>query len=326
MTKTAPAYGFYGRLSADFPSQIILDTTEVCNLACIHCPHPEFKKSPHYAGRTLGAELNAKVVEEVRDHGKGITQYIRYTGEGEPLIHPGIFPILDYTVRESGVPVTLTTNGTLLTDARIEKLLETKLHLVDISIDALSSEAYATIRVNGDLEVTRSNVQRLIRRARATGSKTRIVVSFVEQPQNTSEAEGFEAFWKSEGADYVVIRRLHSGAGAVTPIAAGLLKDAATVERRPCLYPWERIILNPRGELVFCPQDWVHGSVVADYRNTTIREVWQGEFYKSLRDAHLKNTFANHAFCGNCPDWKSTRWPEEGRSYADMVQEFQDQG
>ncbi len=100
MTKPAPAYGFYGRLSADFPSQIILDTTEVCNLACIHCPHPEFKKSPHYAGRTLGAELNAKVVEEVRDHGKGITQYIRYTGEGEPLIHPGIFPILDYTVRE----------------------------------------------------------------------------------------------------------------------------------------------------------------------------------------------------------------------------------
>lgn len=326
MSAAAASYGFYGRLSEGFPSQIILDTTEVCNLACIHCPHPDFKKSPHYAGRSLDSELNAKVVEEVRDHGRGVTQYIRYTGEGEPLIHPGIFALLDYTVRASGVPVTLTTNGTLLTDVRIEKLLETKLDLVDISIDALSLEAYAAIRVNGDLAVTRGNVQRLIRRARASNSKTKIVVSFVEQPQNTAEAEGFEAFWKGEGADFVVIRRLHSGAGAVTPIAEGLLKDAASAARRPCLYPWERIVLNPRGELVFCPQDWVHGSVVADYRTTTIREVWQGDFYRALREAHLKSAFARHPFCGQCPDWKSTRWPEEGRSYADMVQEFQDQG
>jgi hypothetical protein len=35
-------YGFYGRLKAEFPSQIIVDLSEVCYLECIHCPHPEF--------------------------------------------------------------------------------------------------------------------------------------------------------------------------------------------------------------------------------------------------------------------------------------------
>ena len=29
-------YGFVGRLSKKFPSQVMVDLTEVCNLACIH--------------------------------------------------------------------------------------------------------------------------------------------------------------------------------------------------------------------------------------------------------------------------------------------------
>jgi hypothetical protein len=94
------------------------------------------------------------------------------------------------------------------------------------------------------------------------------------------------------------------------------------VNRRPCLYPWERITLNPRGELAFCPQDWTHGSALADYRATTIRELWSGPQMQALREAHLANHFENHPFCGQCPDWSVTSWPGEGRVYADMIQEF----
>ena len=110
----APHYGFYDRLKAEFPSQIIVDVTEVCNLACVHCPHPTFKKSSFYAARYQSPDLNAKLIEEVRTHGRGYTQHIRYTGEGEPLIHPHIFEMLRSAKQHSGVLVSLTTNGTLL--------------------------------------------------------------------------------------------------------------------------------------------------------------------------------------------------------------------
>ena len=83
-------------------------------------------------------------------------------------------------------------------------------------------------------------------------------------------------------------------------------------------------MLNPRGQLAFCPQDWSHGSVIGDYRNTSIRDVWQGEFYANLRKAHLTNNFCAHGCCEQCPDWETTRWPGEGRSYADMISEFSD--
>jgi MoaA/NifB/PqqE/SkfB family radical SAM enzyme len=315
-------YGFYDRLNADFPSQIIVDVTEVCNLACIHCPHPTFKKSEHYAGRHLDPELNRKMVNEVRERGKGITQYIRYTGEGEPLVHPHGYDMIEYACNHSGVYVTVTTNGTIMNEKRTRKLLDSGVHLVDISIDAFTPETYAKIRVNGDLIATRTNVLKLIEWVRSSKSKTKVVVSYIEQPQNIHETKDFEGYWKDQGADYVVIRRLHSGAGAVDNIANVMRKDNQNEVRYPCLYPWERIILNPRGELVFCPQDWVHGSTIADYRTTTIFETWRGEFYRNLREAHLRNNFSAHGFCGQCPDWKATRWPDAGRSYANMVQEF----
>lgn len=314
-------YGFQGRLAEAFPSQIIVDATEICNLACAHCPHPDFKKSTHYGARHLDLELHRKMVAEVREHGSGRTQYIRYTSNGEPLIHPGIYDMLDDAVQNSGVFVALTTNGTLLNERRIEKLLASGLNLIDVSLDALAPETYAKIRVNGNLEVTRGNVLKLLEIKRHIKAATRIAVSFVEQPQNAGEESGFEAYWKGQGVDHVIIRRLHSAAGGVPGIAQTLRDEQGSELRRPCLYPWERILLNPRGELAFCPQDWSHGSVIADYRRTTIREAWSGETYRKLRQAHLDADFSRHPFCGQCPDWRQTRWPGKGRSYADLVTE-----
>lgn len=321
--QTQPRYGFGGRLSAAFPSQVIIDTTELCNLACIHCPHPQFKKSEHYSGASLTPDLNAKAVDEVRHHGQGHTQYIRYTGEGETLINRHFFEMLAYaTTHAGGVSVTVTTNGVLLDEARTERLLATGVAIVDISIDAHTPETYAKIRVHGKLDVTRANVMRLLARARATGGRTKVVVSYIEQPQNAAETAEFEKFWRGAGADYVVIRKLHSAAGAVAGVAEKMRHEQAAAPRRACVYPWERVVLNPRGHLAFCPADWTHGSTMIDYRTTTIKETWHGEFYQKLRAAHLTNDYSAHAFCGQCPDWKVTNWPDEGRAYADMVEDF----
>lgn len=317
-------YGFTGRLTEQFPSQILVDVAENCNLECIHCPHVDFKRSEHYAGRKLDIDLNTKLVDEVRMHGKGMTEYIRYASNGEPLIHPRIFDMLTYAAHNSGTKVTLTTNGVLLDSVRRQKLIDSGTDVVDISIDAFSNETYSKVRVKGDLDVTRSNVIELINTVSKQHSSLKVVVSYVELPQNMHETDTFEQFWKEQGAQYVVIRRQHSCSGVKEALAEIRRSENASVERRPCLYPWERIVLNAQGHLDFCPSDWVHGSVIADYRTTTIRETWNGEFYQKLRNAHLSNDYSCHGFCGQCPDWISTRWPHEGRSYANMIEEFKD--
>jgi hypothetical protein len=206
---------------------------------------------------------------------------------------------------------------------RTQKLLDSGVHMIDISIDAFRAETYAKIRVNGRLETTRRNVQNLIKWAGESGKRTKVVVSYVEQPLNIEETSDFERFWKDEGADFVVVRRLHSAAGAVIKIADIMRAENLKLARRPCLYPWERVVLNPRGFLSFCPADWNHGSTMVDFRTNSIKDTWSGPMYTALRNAHLTNEYAKHGFCGQCPDWKSTMWPSQGRSYADLVAEMQ---
>lgn len=317
-------YGFGGRLSAAFPSQVIIDITELCNLACTHCPHPAFKQSPHYAGRSLDPALAARAVDEVAAAGPDVVRQIRFTSEGEPLLHRGVFEIVGDAVRRSGTFVSFTTNGVLLTEARAERLLATGVDLIDISIDAATAETYARIRVRGDLTVTRANVLGLIALARRSGASTRVVVSYIEQPDNAHETAAFERFWRDAGADDVAVRRLHSAAGAVVPVADLLRRRVRPADRRPCVYPWERVVLTPRGTLAFCPADWTHGSTLADYRTTSIAALWGSETYAALRRAHLTDDYRAHAFCGQCPDWQETRWPDQGPSYATLIERLRE--
>ena len=311
-------YGFYERLSKKFPSQVMVDITEVCNLGCIHCTHPKFKLSSSYNKRMINPEINKKMVDEVAKHGKGITKYIRYTSNGEPLVHPKSYEILQYAVDNSGTKVTLTTNGTLLKEKKMKKLLSTGLHMIDISIDAYSNEIYKKVRVGGDLDVTKKNVLRLLELNDEVGHKTKIIVSFVEQKENSHEIEQFKEFWQKQSVDEVLIRKLHTNSGSV--IKENDLEIHKNEGRRACLYPWERVVLTAKGTLNFCPTDWYGKSEVSDFAKTSIREVWKNNFYNDLRDQHLKNDYKNE-FCKQCPDWKNTSWPfDKNKSYADLVE------
>lgn len=321
-------YDFQDRLKKDFPSQIMVDITEVCNLACIHCTHPKFKNSNIYSKAMLDPELNSRMVKEVSKYGKGKTVYIRYTSNGEPLVHPKSYEIIYDAVKNSGTKVTLTTNGTILNEKRIKKLMSTGLHMIDVSIDAYEDETYAKIRVNGNLKVTRKNVINLIKFKNEINANTKIIVSFVEQNENSSEIQNFKKFWTDQGADEVLIRRLHTNSGS--NLEDGIFKKNQKLQneidttntRRACLYPWERVVLTAKGYLAFCPTDWFGKTIITDYRNDTIKNVWQNTFYKELRKEHQSCNFKNQ-FCKNCPDWKNTSWPfDEKKSYADLVEKI----
>lgn len=317
------SFGFGGRLSKQMPSQIIVDVTEQCNLHCVHCASPAFRKSSLYSGANLDQGLNEKLCREVAEDGAGVTRYLRYSASGEPLLHPDLDLLLRQARILSGALVTMTTNGVILDGARAEQLLRTEVDLIDISIDAFSEETYTKVRAGGSLERTRENVIGLLRAKRKMGASTKIVVSFIDQPHNTDEKQRFSEYWQRQGVDRVVIRRFHSNAGAKRAVARTLQLLNEGEHRRPCLYPWERMVLGPTGLLGFCPADWSHQASFVDFRTTTIRDSWQGTYMAALRAAHQTGDFSDPRFklCANCPDWSTTRWPSEGTSYADMVVE-----
>ena len=312
-------YGFVGRLSKEFPSQIMLDITEVCNLACIHCAHPQFKESNVYAKAMLDPELNTKMVKEVAKYGRQITKYIRYTSNGEPLVHPKSYEMINYAIDYSDTKVTLTTNGTLLNEKKMLKLLNSGLHMIDISIDAVNASTYSKIRVNGDFNKTKSNVLKLINLIEKSTYKTKLIVSFVEQELNLKQSDEFRDYWTEQGVKDVVIRKLHTNSGS--NYNSNIYKKNEVIARRPCLYPWERVVLTAKGNLNFCPTDWFGKANICNYRETTIKDLWHSTFYNQLRNKHICNKYLNSDICKNCPDWSNTSWPfDQDKSYADLVE------
>ena len=316
------AIGEFGDyLSAAFPSQINIDCTMFCNLACIHCPYETVTKLKGKGRQNLSLELHTKLIDEIATAGQGHCRFLRYTGDGEPLLHPHLAEMIAYAFERTKLPINVTTNGMLLTEERTRALIAAGVSVFDVSIDAHSQDVYGRVRVKGTLSVTHECTHRLIRLAKEAGGRAKVMVSFVKQPENIHEAEAFEAYWKAAGADFVVLRNLHSCAGNF-PAKAGELWANAPKVRKPCLYPWERMVLKADGELTFCPADWKHIANIGNYNDVSISDLWQGEAMQALRQAHLSGDFSRHSFCGACPDWSVIKWPNEGRSYATVMHEF----
>lgn len=313
---------FGGYLSATFPSQINVDCTMFCNLACIHCPYVTVTKLKGAGRQNLSVQLHTKLIDEIATTGKGHCRFLRYTGDGEPLLHPHLAEMIAYAYERTGLPINVTTNGMLLTEQRARALIEAGVSVFDVSIDAHSQEVYGQVRVKGVLATTYECTHRLIDLVKEYGGRCKVMVSFVKQPLNIHEADDFEAYWKAAGADFVVMRNLHSCAGNSEDMAA-VMWETAPSPRKPCLYPWERMVIKADGEITYCPADWKHIANIGNYADTTMAAIWQGDAMKALREAHLSRNFSNHSFCGQCPDWQVIKWPDEGRSYATVMHEFQ---
>ena len=314
-------YGFYDRLTEAFPSQIIVDVCEVCNYECTHCPQSIFKRGKGFSGAFLSEELNKKIVDEVATHGKNMTQQIRYTAKGEPFMHPSILSMLEYAVNYSGTFVSITTNGSLLDNDIMTRLLKMNLGLIDISLDALNDDTYSNIRRKGNLALVRDNVLLMLKLKEKLNASTRIIVSFIEQELNTLESDGFKKYWEDNGVDYVVIRKLHSAGGFMSK------GPNETFGIIPCVYPWERIALNAKGKLDYCAQSWEGKTVIpGTYADTTVRDIWNGTEYSTLRKEHLCGEYYSFTFCQDCPDRQLTIWPAERdtvlRGYGDMITDF----
>ncbi len=311
-------YDFGSGLSADFPSQIIVDVTEFCNLACIHCPYEAVTKVKGAKRRHLDMELHRKLIDEVAQH-LGTCRFLRYTGDGEPLLHPHLSEMLAHAVERTGLPVNLTTNGMLLTEEIARSLVDAGVSVIDISLDAHEEETYRRIRVKGELARTRENIHRLLAVTARSGGRTRVVVSFVLQPLNEGEVEAFRSYWRSCGVADVIIRPRHSCAGSNAAIRDAMWAEAPRV-RHPCLYPWERLVVKSDGTFSYCPADWLHQADLGSLADFGVAEVWTGEKMQALRRTHQLNTFPEKSLCGRCPDWSIIRWPHEpGRNYADVM-------
>jgi AdoMet-dependent heme synthase len=114
------------------------EITRNCNLECIHC-RAAATKGP-YTGE-LDTKAGFKLLDQMAELGEPI---VILTG-GEPLLRQDIFEIAKYGTKKN-LRMVMAPNGTLITDKIADKLVESGIKRISISLDGASKESHDKFR------------------------------------------------------------------------------------------------------------------------------------------------------------------------------------
>ena len=146
IVKTFTYFGITKPLTAYSPFLVVWDYTRNCNLNCKHCYSNARAASP----KELTTKEALDVVNQLADFG---VVALAFSG-GEPLARKDFFEVAKHAV-DSGLYVSLATNGTLLNKQTARKLREIGLHYVEISLDGSTPEVHDEFRgLKGAFEMT----------------------------------------------------------------------------------------------------------------------------------------------------------------------------
>ncbi len=298
-------YGFLRKEDEFFPPILHVETTNICNLRCIHCPHNDiYAAIPDYKPQSIKFDLWKKIVDEVCQ----FDSTLRLTPDGEPLILKDFVEQVKYVQEKKVKTFAFNTHGMFLENEIAEVLLaksETNI-AVEVSLDALYKNSYDKIRLQSDYNRVLKNIFNFVyERNKRKIENVKIMVSIVAQPEvSESEIKLFNEFW-SQVVDKVIIRNYVDTKG-LTP-TKGI--DEREVENRwPCLVVFTRLVITYDGGIRFCPDDWQKSTTVANLNNVeSIQSVWTSPQLVELRKNHLERKFS-HPTCKKCTDWKVIRW------------------
>ncbi len=182
------------------PKYIEVSPFGACNHRCTFC-------AVDYIGYN-SVLINYETYKESIDtmKGKGCGS-IMFAGEGEPLLHPKIGEMVNYTKEVGNIDTSFTTNAYRLTSKFIEKSMK-NISWIKVSFNAGRSEEYAKIhRTNEkDFSVVVDNLRNAVEYKKKNNLNTAIGMQMLLLPENSSTVHSLCELAKDIGIDYVVIK------------------------------------------------------------------------------------------------------------------------
>jgi heme b synthase len=154
------------------PKWIAWETTQRCNLNCVHC---RCSSDMEAAQGDFTTEEAYKMIDDICE----VSKPVMVLSGGEPLMRPDIFEIAKYGTAK-GLRMCMATNGMLVTDEICEKMKEADIKMVSLSLDGPNAEIHDNFRqVQGSFE----GVERAAALFNKHGQKFLINSSFTKRNQ-----------------------------------------------------------------------------------------------------------------------------------------------
>lgn len=265
------------------PSRLVIEPTNVCNLRCPYCHTGagRFGRRP----AMMGLECYLKLLDEIGAY----LLLIEVFNWGESMLHPDL-PAIVAAASARGIATRVNTNLSIpFTMRDAERLVESGLTELFVSIDGATQEVYERYRVGGDLAKVIRNCRLVADAKRRLGKELpHLTLQFLQFPCNADEGEA--------------MRRLAAALDMRLLAFRGAVPDPEWARQSgwppwflshapgPCPFLWGQPVLTVEGNLAPCRgvfqsfDDFTHlAAGPAEGGAQNFQEAWNHERYRVAR-------------------------------------------
>jgi len=275
-----------------FPIHLDIETTNICNLRCPMCPRTVLLANDEFSplGNVTQDEYR-RMIDEGVEHGM---KSIKLNYLGEPMAHPDVVWQVAYAKEKGVLDVMMNSNGTLLSDRMAKDLLAAGLDNLFISFDAVNPADYEVQRIGTSMGKVIDNVYNFIklRNERKPDCQLRLSMVMYREPKWMEQFEAMKVMWKglvdAIGYGYYVERdRNRQG-------------EYQEIPGFHCAQPFQRMFLKYNGNVTICCVDDKDETIVGNWRDQSLFDIWNGPAYKEIRQLHGSGCYYKMGMCRKC--------------------------
>ena len=295
-----------------WPMSLSVEPTTACNLRCPECPSG-LRSFTRPTGMLDPDRLRA-LLSGPAGLGRDLT-YLNLYFQGEPYLHSGMDELVAIGKRE-GLYVSTSTNAHHIDAERAERIVNSGIDRLIISIDGADQEAYSAYRVGGKLEKV-LEATRCIMTAKQRSGKSRphVVWQFLVVGTNEAQLPRMRQMARTWGVDEFVVKTAQlddpqDGHPLLTRDPALRRYDRDPSGRwhlrNPmhdrCWRMWQGAVITWDGKVVPCCFDKdAHHAMGQAEDGRGFREIWRSADYHRFREAVFRHR-AGIEMCRNCTE------------------------
>ncbi len=277
-----------------FPSQVVLEVTNFCNLRCKGCavngPHA-FVTRPRMM---MEEGIWKSAIADMASWKKEINLTLH--GGGEPLLHPQFREIITYAKSFPMLHAGFLTNGMLMDKDWSESVLSADLDWIAFSIDGVNPDTHKLVRKNSDLHRIENNLTTLLELRQMTGSRKPFVsLNMVMYEEVADQRDAFLARWIHQ-VDAITISHYR------TPPSSRRWPNVP-LKRTPCFLLWNQMIIASDGRLGLCCEDFNIDYCLGKVGEKPLAELWNGPEMTKMRRLQEQGEWDAHPMCRICDTW-----------------------
>lgn len=276
------------------PFTILFEPASLCNFRCICCYYNIPDLYSYMPKGWMKFEDFKKIADDLVTWEGDKFKVIRLIGFGEPFINKNTGEMVKYLKRlDVAERIEITSNGSLMTSAVSQQLIDAGLDYLRISIYASSQKRHeAVTRSKIGIDVIRKNVGELRRLRDEQGrDKPFIYVKMLDSFDMTENQSFFDLY--ADIADEVSLEQPHQW-------LSNDVSNRNTVVREVCPQPFKMLSIRCNGDVIVCDPDWKNNTKVGNALKETVENIWNGEKIHAFWRMQLENRRRENESCRQC--------------------------